>query len=91
MTAAAIPSSDVRMWSIIVPDVPANLGGSKVVINAANYKINQTINVDLTSARRRFNYNATYHTNKIRFIFKHDEGYQLKILFNMNMMRKYDI
>ena len=63
--------SDIRMWTIGVPDIPEANGGSKVFVNGLNLKFVDDL-VTEGRAPKRLNYSATYHTNKLQFTFKHD-------------------
>ena len=64
-------TSDIRMWTIGVPDVPEAYGGSKAFVNGLNLKFVDDL-VTEGRAPKRLNYSATYHTNKLQFTFKHD-------------------
>jgi len=81
-TASPTPTNDVYLWLIGVPDVPANLGGSKVMINQLNLKINPTFEVDGRTPKR-MNYDATYHTSKLCSVIKHNAGDQCKIMMEV--------
>jgi hypothetical protein len=72
------PASDVTLNVIAVPDVPAQYGGSKVFIQNVNLTyIYGTIGLNADGrAAKQLNYDVVHHTNKFRFIFKHDAGYQ---------------
>ena len=74
---ATIPSVDIRMWTIGVPDVPVEYGGSKpFVTGGLNLKFlnaNKALGVD-GRAPKTLTYSATYHTNKFAMIFKHPAG-----------------
>lgn len=71
----AVPTSDVRLSVVCVPDVPANYGGSKVMIQNVNLKCHQTVEADGRAAKW-LKYDTTYHTNKLRFIARHPAGEQ---------------
>lgn len=73
---ASIPSSDIRLWVVGVPDVPAQYGGSKLFTANINLKyvgLEEGIKVD-GRAPKYMTYNATYHSNKLRMILKHNAG-----------------
>lgn len=73
-----LPSVDVRLWVMGVPDVPAQYGGSKLFAANINLKyvgLEEGIKVD-GRAPKYMTYNATYHSNKLRLILKHDAGYK---------------
>jgi hypothetical protein len=74
-------TTDVRVSVIAVPDVPANYGGSKPFVQNINMKFvnnNTGVNADGRAAKW-LQYNATYHTNKLRFQFTHPAGSTLKM------------
>ena len=65
--------TDIHMWTVIAPDVSANLGGSKVLVMGRNLRhmlarVPHTVDGRVS---KRLTYNATYHTSKIRFILRH--------------------
>lgn len=72
------PTTDIRIWAIAVPDVAAQYGGSKEMVGGINLKyIDATSKISIDGKASKFMaYNATYHTNKIRFIIKYDQGVQ---------------
>jgi hypothetical protein len=75
---ASIPGSDLRVWVVAVPDIPSGSGGSKEMASCVNLKFIQpgdAVNAD-GRASKFMTYDATYHTNKLRFIFKHAAGLQ---------------
>jgi len=73
------PTVDMRMYCVGVPDVPANLGGSKIMINGINLRfVPHTIKIDGRTSKH-MTYDATYHTNKMRKIIKHPAGTKCKI------------
>lgn len=76
------PTDDYRMYCIGVPDVPANLGGSKAMINNANFRFHDHYKIDGRTSKVMV-YDATYHTNKMRKVIHHPAGGKLKfqILF----------
>ena len=71
--AAATPAADCFVWVIGVPDVAAEYGGSKVMINQLNLKKKQTHDIDGRTPKR-MNYDVTYHTSKLRIVLKHAAG-----------------
>lgn len=76
----APPSNNVRLSVVCVPDVPYAYGGSKPMIDNLNLKFlgtNAEIQADGRAAKQ-LSYNATNHTNKLRFIFSHDPGQKLE-------------
>lgn len=72
----APPAQDVRLWVVGVPDVPAQYGGSKLFAANVNAKfLGESLRID-GRAPKYMTYSATYHTNKLRMVFKHPEGFQ---------------
>jgi hypothetical protein len=67
---------DMRLWIIAVPDIPANYGGSKEMCCGINLRYLSPGNVYEVDGRvsKFLKYDATYHTNKVRLIFKHVAG-----------------
>lgn len=69
-------TENIRIYAIGAPDIPANLGGSKSMIcnlNARYMKENDRLRIDGRTSKR-MPYDATYHTGKLRLIFKHAAG-----------------
>lgn len=69
-------TQDIRVYCIAVPDIPAAAGGSKVMINQLNMKYIGESDRLIIDGRtpKRMNYDATYHTNKLRKEFHHPAG-----------------
>jgi len=69
-------TSDMRMWIVAVPDIPANLGGSKEMASGINLRYLTPGNEYIVDGRvsKFLTYNATYHTNKLRLIIKYPAG-----------------
>lgn len=80
---ATQPTSDVRIYAVGAPDVPASLGGSKQFVNGVNMKFMSTSQGVIADGRaaKWLQYNATYHTNKMRFIAIHPAGFQFPLGF----------
>jgi len=88
MRLTTVPSSDARVAVIGVPDVPAQMGGSKQFVQNINLKllpITEGINADGRAAKW-LKYDANLHTNKLRFIIYHAAGAQIEI---MTMVETY--
>lgn len=83
------PSTDVRLWVIAVPDISENNGGSKEMIGGINLKfIDPTDKVEADGrASKLMTFNATYHTNKLRLIIKHNAGVKHDLLLVLEMFR----
>jgi hypothetical protein len=85
---STVPSSGVRLWIVGVPDVPAAYGGSKEFVTGVNLKFFSDQGVSLDGRAPKFlAYSATNHTNKMRFIFRHDAGFKHKIHINMEIYK----
>lgn len=86
---AGTVTEDVRVWVIAVPDVPANMGGSKVMVQNVNLKYvdpNNGIEAD-GRASKYMAYNATYHTNKLQLTVKHPAGHKLSMMMAFEVYR----
>lgn len=83
-----IPTTDIRVWVVAVPDVPAPQG-SKEMVGGANLKLLSTGAAVSADGRvtKKMTYNATYHTNKFRFILRHDAGVKHEIMVIMDVYR----
>jgi hypothetical protein len=68
----------VYVGVIIIPDISIENGGSKCTLNGADFSQSNKYEIDGRTVKR-LNYNATYHTNKIRGIILHPTGLQLKL------------
>ena len=85
LAAKALITQDARIWCVGVPDIPANQGGSKVMISGLNLAFlteKQQIELDGRTAKL-MTYDATYHTNKMRKIIKHTAGakYDIEVIW----------
>jgi len=79
-----VPSTDMRIWVVVVPDIAAASGGSKELI------IN--MNIDYFDSKyewkldgrvgKLLKYHASLKTNKMRMIVKHDTGVKHKVMIN---------
>lgn len=81
------PSENLRMWTIGVPDIPEVYGGSKPFATNINLKyigIEEGVKVD-GRAPKYLTYSATYHTTKLRLIFRHSAGFKhdLHMIFEL--------
>ena len=74
-------TSDIHLWVIGVPDVPYAYGGTKQMIAGINLKYIEPKNPLIINGRasKRLSYNATYHTNKLQFMWRHSVGYKLNL------------
>lgn len=82
--------SDMRLWIIAVPDISAAYGGSKEMCGGLNLKYLAPNNEFAVDGRvtKYMTYNATYHTNKIRFIFLYPAGTTERLLVTMEIYRQ---
>jgi len=73
-------TDDIRVTVIGVPEIPAIYGGSKVMVTNINLRYFPYTPVKTDGrASKRLTYDATYHTSKLRFVFKHPVGAKLKL------------
>jgi hypothetical protein len=73
----AKPTENVRMWTVGVPDVPAQYGGSKPFVQGGlNLKFLNSDNALQIDGKtpKWLQYSATNHTNKFSLTFKHEAG-----------------
>lgn len=77
--ALVTPSSNVYLSVIGVPDYPPAYGGTKVFIQNINFKylINEKVNADGRAAKALLYNSPAPHTNKLRFVFFNDAGFQM--------------
>lgn len=83
------PGSDIRMWIVGAPDIPANLGGSKEFASGINLKFlapDSSFDVD-GRVTKFLKYDPVYHTGKIRIIFRHPAGTQINIQLVIHLYR----
>ena len=79
-SVAQVPD-DVKVNFIGVPDVPAQMGGSKKFVQNLNAKFldpHLGIMAGAPQAAKWLQYSATYHTNKMRVVFTHGAGVQVE-------------
>ncbi len=77
----ALISTDVRLWVIGVPDIPAQYGGSKIFASNLNLDfitLEEGVRVD-GRAPKLLSYSPTLHTNKLRIVFTHGVGVKADI------------
>jgi hypothetical protein len=82
-------TENVRVWVIAVPDVPAEYGGSKVMVQGVNLRFidpNNGIEVDGRTSKYMV-YSATYHTNKLQLIVKHPAGHKEDIMIALELFK----
>lgn len=90
MQQQSLPTTDIRVWAIGVPDLTPAQGGSKEMVGGVNLKyIDPTDKIEADGrAAKYMTYNATYHTNKMRLIFKHNAGVNHDILISFDIFRQ---
>lgn len=83
-------TQDMRLYIIAVPDVPANLGGSKEMCGGINLRYLAPQNMWEVDGRvtKLLKYDAIYHTNKLQFVFKHPAGLSHKIILTLEYYRE---
>jgi hypothetical protein len=84
-----LPTEDVKVWVIGVPDIPQQFGGSKMFVVNANLKfigLEEGICVD-GRAPKHLQY-SPHNTNKIRVIIKHPTGYFHKIHMTFEIFKE---
>jgi hypothetical protein len=80
---------DCRLYIIAVPDVPANMGGSKEMAGGINLRYLAPQNTMVVDGRvsKTLIYDPIYHTNKIRLIFEHTAGLKVWIHVTLELYR----
>lgn len=84
-----IPVQDIHFWLVGVPDVAEAYGGSKpfvVNVDLAYIGLENGISVD-GRAPKYMSYSATYHTTKLRLIFRHLVGFNHKLHFVFELFK----
>ncbi len=85
----SLPTQDVHMWIVGVPDVSEAYGGSKPFVtnvDLAYIGLEDGINVD-GRVPKYMAYSATYHTTKLRLIFRHLAGFKHKLHFVFELFK----
>ena len=83
------PGTDVRLWIIGAPDIPASYGGSKEFASGINLKYlapNAGFDID-GRVTKYLTYNPTNHSGKMRFILKHPTGTQVNLQITIQVYR----
>ncbi len=82
-------AQDCRLWIIAVPDVPAEAGGSKEMTGGINLRFLAPQNSFEVDGRvsKFLQYSPVYHTNKLRFMFKHTAGLKVWIHLTLELYR----
>jgi hypothetical protein len=81
--------TDMRLWIIAVPDIPAGSGGSKEMCGGLNLRYLAPGNEFRVDGRvsKYMTYNATYHTNKLRFILYYPAGTNESLSVSLEIYR----
>lgn len=81
---------DCRLYIIAAPDIPAIYGGSKEMTGGINLRYLAPQNTMVVDGRvsKFLTYNATTHTNKLRFILNHTIGLQAPIHITIDLYRQ---
>lgn len=85
---SAALGSDIRCWMVAVPDVDVSNGGSIESFQCINLKYissGATWSQEIVRGNEMA-YNATYHTNKIRGIFKYSVGLQKSFVITLQLV-----
>lgn len=85
----AVPTVDIRLWVVGVPDIPVAYGGSKPFATNINMKymgIEEGVRVD-GRAPKYLPYSAVNHTTKLRLQFVHPAGHQHMILMVFELFK----
>ena len=83
------PASDIRLWIIGAPDIPAIYGGSKEFASGVNLKFmapDASFEID-GRVTKYVTYNAITHQGKLRLILKHAAGMSVNIQFVIHMYK----
>lgn len=83
------PATDVRLWIIGAPDIPAIYGGSKEFASGVNLKFmapDSSFDID-GRVTKYVTYNATDHRGKLRVILKHPAGTQINLQITIHTYR----
>lgn len=80
---------NVRVWVVAVPDIPAQYGGSKVMIQGVNLKFIDPNNGIVADGRasKYMTYSAVYHTSKLQAVVKHPAGHKASMMVAFEMYK----
>lgn len=79
-------TNHIHCDAVGVPDIPANMGGSKYFAQNLDLARFDGLKTD-GKAPKLLQYNATYHTNKFKFSFYHEAGVQEEISVILELYR----
>jgi len=87
--AVSSVAQDIRIWIIAVPDVPAEYGGSKVMVQGINLKFVDPDNGITADGRasKYMAYSAIYHTNKLQMIVRHPAGHKEELMIAFELFK----
>lgn len=90
MRTSSDMNSDIRMFIVAVPDVPYAYGGTRVMCENLNLKYLYPGNVFQVDGRvsKFLSYNASFHTNKLRFVFWHSAGVEETLMITIEHYRQ---
>lgn len=79
----------VRIWVIGAPDIPKASGGTKVFANGLNLDYLDAFQPIETDGRvsKFMKYDPVYHTNKFRFIVRHNPGKKIDLMFVLELFK----
>lgn len=83
------PATDIHVWVIAAPDIPANYGGSKEMVGGVDLKFldpADKLNAD-GRVSKLIPYDPVYHSGKLRLVLKHDAGVQHALLLVLEIFR----
>jgi len=83
----SLPTEDLRLWVVGVPDVPEAYGGSKPFVVNVNMKYmgsEEGVRVD-GRAPKYMTYSSIYHSTKLQLIIRHSAGFkhQMHMIFEI--------
>ena len=84
------PGSDIRLWIVGAPDIPAIYGGSKEFASGVNLKFmpaDASFQID-GRVTKFVTYNASTHQGKLRLALKHPAGAQVNMQFVIHMYKQ---
>lgn len=84
------PASDIRLWIVGAPDIPAEYGGSKEFASGINLKFlapDSSFEID-GRVTKFLTYNPATHQGKMRLILKHPAGTQINLQMVIHLYRQ---
>ena len=89
LSQASSPPTNIDLWVVAVPDIPVEQGGSKEFISCVDLDMVSPSNRIVVDGRvsKLMEYSATYHTNKISTILKHEPGVKHKVAVILEVYR----